>query len=172
MTSTVLGYGRVHDTSRRNPEAIPTLLCFSVRFPCSHGAPDRYHSADVNRRGGSPLTGVTAGLSQWTYEVASVLVRNGADHDSRDDLGRVPLRKVSHGGQLVMAKSSLRSTRLLVNSGADVDVTDDDGWATYTQQRNLDIMRLRSCYLYQGAIRCSEQVSTYTVAPLLFTWEA
>ena len=87
------------------------------------------HSADVNRRGGSHTTGLHAASVNGHIEVASVLVRNGADPDSRDDLGRVPLHRVSHGGQLVMAKSSLEIARLLVNSGADVNVTDDDGWA-------------------------------------------
>ena len=48
---------------------------------------------------------------------------------SRDHFGRVPLHRVSQGGQLVMAKSSLEIAHLLVNSGADVNVTEDRGCA-------------------------------------------
>ena len=43
-------------------------------------------------------------------------------------VGRAPLHRVSQGGQLVMAQSSLEIARLLVNSGANVNVTDDEGW--------------------------------------------
>ena len=61
------------------------------------------------------------------FEVASLLVKNGADPNSRDDLGRAPLHRLSHGGPLVMAQSSFEVARLLVNSGADASVTDDEG---------------------------------------------
>ncbi len=40
-------------------------------------------------------------------------------------MGRVPLHRVSQGGQLVMVEPSLEIARLLVNSGAKVDVIDD-----------------------------------------------
>ena len=52
--------------------------------------------------------------------------------------------RLSQGG--LMAKSSLEITRLLINSGADVNVTGDEG---VPRQRDLVIVRLRNCYLYQ-----------------------
>jgi hypothetical protein len=42
-----------------------------------------------------------------------------------------------------MAKSSLEITHLLVNSGADVDVTDGEGCARYTWLHTRGIVRLR-----------------------------
>ena len=60
--------------------------------------------------------------------MASLLLKNGADPNSRDDVGRAPLHRVSQGGQLVMAQSSLEIARLLVNSGANVNVTDSECW--------------------------------------------
>ena len=48
--------------------------------------------------------------------------------DSRDHFGRFPLHRVSQGG--FMAKSALEIARLLINSGADMNVTDDEGCAS------------------------------------------
>jgi ankyrin repeat protein len=87
------------------------------------------HSEDVNREGGSHTTPLHAASVKGHLEVASLLLRNGADPDSRDHLDRVPLHRVSHGGQLLMEKSSLEIARLLVNSGADVNVPDYEGCA-------------------------------------------
>src|SRR5580658_344156 len=85
------------------------------------------HSRDVNSEGGSHTTPLHAASVKGHLEVASLLLRNGADPDSRDHLGRVPLHRVSQGGQVLMAKSSLEIARLLVNSGADVNVPDYEG---------------------------------------------
>ena len=85
------------------------------------------HSPDVNSRGGSHATALHAALVKGHLRIASLLLRNGADPNSRDHLGRVPLHKVSQGGQLVMAKSRLEIAQLLINSGADVNVADDEG---------------------------------------------
>src|SRR6266852_4824151 len=85
------------------------------------------HSQDVNGQGGSHTTPFHAASVKAHSDVASLLLRNGAHPDSRDHLGRVPLHRVSQGGQLVMAKSSLEIARLLVNSGADVNLTDYEG---------------------------------------------
>jgi ankyrin len=78
---------------------------------------------------GADLTQLRCMLSRSRdiLKVASLLVKNGADPNSRDDLGRAPLHRLSHGGPLVMAQSSLEVARLLVNSGADASVTDDEG---------------------------------------------
>jgi serine/threonine-protein phosphatase 6 regulatory ankyrin repeat subunit B len=87
------------------------------------------HSWDVNSKGGSHTTALHVASVKGHLKVASLLLRNGADPDSRDDLGRAPLHKVSQGGQLVMAKSSLEIARLLFDSRADVNVTDNQGCA-------------------------------------------
>jgi ankyrin repeat protein len=61
-------------------------------------------------------------------EIASLLLKNGADPNSRDDRGRAPLHRVSQGGHIVMVESSLEIARLLVNRGVDVNAIDKEGW--------------------------------------------
>ena len=85
------------------------------------------HPYDVNSRGGFHTTPLHAAAFKGHLGIASLLLENGADPNSRDDLGKAPLHRVSQGGQLVMVESSLEIARLLVNSGANVDITDDDG---------------------------------------------
>jgi ankyrin repeat protein len=116
----------IHPTQ---PEAIPLYYASLCGFRALTEHLIAAHSPDVNSRGGSHTTALHAASVKGHLQVASLLLRNGADPDSRDDLDRVPLHKVSQGGQLVMAKSSLEIARLLVNSGADVNVTDDEGCA-------------------------------------------
>jgi ankyrin repeat protein len=86
------------------------------------------HLLDVNSKGGSYKTPLHAASIKGHLEVASLLLKNGADPNSRDDLGAVPLHRVSQGGQLFMAQSSLEITQLLIDYGADVNAIDDDGW--------------------------------------------
>ena len=59
------------------------------------------HSSDVRSRGGSHTTPLHAALVMGNLEVASLLIETGADPNSCDDLGRVPLHLVSQGRQLV-----------------------------------------------------------------------
>jgi hypothetical protein len=106
-----------------------TLLCLMCGFVGLAEHLIAAYSRGVNSKGGSHTTPLRAASVKGHLKVASLLLRNGADPDSRDHLGRVPLHRVSQGGQLVMAKSSLEIARLLVNSAADVNVTDDEGCA-------------------------------------------
>jgi ankyrin repeat protein len=115
----------IHPTQ---PEAMPLYYASLCGFRALTEHLIAAHSPDVNSRGGSHTTALHAASVKGHLQVASLLLRNGADPDSRDHLGRVPLHRVSQGG-LVMAKSSLEIARLLVNSGADVNVTDDEGCA-------------------------------------------
>src|SRR5258708_10908901 len=85
------------------------------------------HSGDVNSRGGSHTTPLHAATVKGHLEVASLLLKSGADPNSRDIVDRVPLHRVSHGGQLVKVESSLEIARLLVNAGAKVNVIDLEG---------------------------------------------
>jgi ankyrin repeat protein len=75
-------------------------------------------------RGGSHTTPLHAAAVKGHVEVTSVLLRSGADPNSRDDLGRVPLHRVSHGGDLDMEQSSLEIARLLIKFGANVNVAE------------------------------------------------
>jgi len=88
------------------------------------------HSRDVDSKGSSHTTALHAASVKEYLQAASLLLGNGDDPDPRDDLGRVPLHRVSQGG--LMAKSSLEIARLFVNSSASVNVADDEGCGTAT----------------------------------------
>ena len=111
------------------PEAVPLYYASLCGFVGLTEHLIAAYSLDVNSKGGSHTTPLHAASVKGHRKVASLLLRSGADPDSRDHLGRVPLHRASQGGQLVMAKSSLEIAQLLVNSGADVNVTDDEGCA-------------------------------------------
>jgi ankyrin repeat protein len=85
-------------------------------------------SPDVNSRGGSHTTALHAASVKGHLEAVSLLLKNGANPNARDNRGRAPLHRVSHGGQSVMVESSLEIAQLLVNSGANVNITDFEGW--------------------------------------------
>ena len=85
------------------------------------------HSLDVNSMGGSHMTKLHATSVKGDSQVASLLLENGADPNSHDNLGRVPLHRISQGGWLVMEKSSLEIVCLLVDFGADVNVINYKG---------------------------------------------
>ena len=115
----------IHPT---RPEAVPlyyAALC-GFRGLVEHLIPA--DSQDVNCRGGSHTTPLHAASVKGYLDVASLLLKNGADPDSRDNNLRAPLYRVSQGGQLVMVESSLKTARLLVNSSANVNVTNGEGW--------------------------------------------
>jgi ankyrin repeat protein len=108
-----------------------------------------YHSPDVNSKGGSHTTALHAASVKGHLHLASLLLGNDADPDSRDDLGRVPLHRVSQGG--LTAKLSLEITHLLVNSGANVNVTDDDGYAPLHAAAQFGYREIAELLLGSGA---------------------
>jgi ankyrin repeat protein len=114
----------IHPTQ---PEAKPLYYASLCGFSALTEHLIAAHSPDINSRGGSHTTALHAASVKGHLQVTSLLLRNGADPDSRDHLGRVPLHRISQGG--LMAKSSLEIARLLVNSGANLNVTDDEGCA-------------------------------------------
>src|SRR6266436_106676 len=108
------------------PEAVPLYYASLCGF---RGLVEHLATADpsqVNIRGGSHTTPLHAASVKGHLDVASLLLESGADPNSRDHVGRVPLHRVSHGSQLVMMESSLGIARLLVDCGAKANVTDDD----------------------------------------------
>ncbi len=108
------------------PEAVPLYHASLCGFRGLVEHLINTHSSQVNIRGGSHTTPLHAASVKGHLEVASLLLESGADPNSRDHLGRVPLHRVSQGGQLVTLESSLEIARLLVNCGAKANVTDDD----------------------------------------------
>ena len=107
------------------PEAVPLYYASLCGFVGLAEHLIAAHSLDVNSKGGSHTTALHAASVKGHLQVASFLLGNDAYPDSRDHFGRVPLHRVSQGR--LMAKSSLEIARLLINSGADVNVTDDEG---------------------------------------------
>ncbi len=115
-------------THPQQPEAMPLYYASLCGFRSLMERLIGTHSMDVNIRGGSHTTPLHAATVKGHVEIASLLLKKGADPDSRDHLGRAALHRVSQGGQLVMVESSLKIARLLVNCAADVNTTDDEGW--------------------------------------------
>ena len=109
------------------PEAVPLYYASLCGFVGLTEHLITAHSQDVNHEGGFHTTPLHAASVKGHFQVASLLLIKGADPDSCDDLGRVPLHRVSQGGQLVMPKSSLEIAQLLIDFSADVNATDDEG---------------------------------------------
>jgi ankyrin repeat protein len=78
-----------------------------------------FHLPDINRRGDSHTTPLHGSTVNGHVRVTSLLLKSGADPNSHDDQGKVPLHRVSQGGYLVMEQSSLEIACLLINSGAN-----------------------------------------------------
>src|SRR6266852_4825820 len=142
---------RMPTTHPTQPEARPIYYASLCGFVGLAEHLIAAHSRDVNSKGGSHTTPLHAASVKGNLEVASLLVRNGADPDSRDHFGRVPLHRVSQGGQLVMAKSSLEIARLLVNSGADVNLTDYEGCAPLHAAAQSGYREIAELLLESGA---------------------
>src|SRR5216684_6123979 len=111
----------------RRPEGVPLYYASLCGFRGLVEHLITAHSGDVNSRGGFHTTPLHVAAIKGHLEVASLLLKSGADPNSRDTLDRVPLHRVSQGGQLVVVESSLEIARLLVNTGAKVNVTDNVG---------------------------------------------
>ena len=75
------------------PEAVPLYYASLCGFRGLVEQLIASHSADVNSRGGSHTTPLHAASVKGHLEVASLLLKSGADPNSRDDLGRVPLHR-------------------------------------------------------------------------------
>ena len=128
-----------------------TLVCVSVWFQWSRGAPDHAHSPDVNSRGGSHTTPLHAASVKGHSQVASILLKGGADPNSCDNLRRVPLHRVSQGGQLV-AQSPLEIARLLVISGAEVNAIDSGSWTPLHAAAQSGYRDIAQLLIESGAI--------------------
>ena len=111
------------------PEAVPLYYATLSGF---HGLVEHLIAAGpehVNRRGGFHTTPLHAASVRGHFDVASLLLENGADPNSRDDYDRAPLQRVSQGGQRVMVDSlpRVKIAQLLVIFGANVNATDNVG---------------------------------------------
>ena len=109
-------------------------------------------SRDVNSRGGSHTTPLHASSVRGHLDIALLLLKNGADPNSRDSRDRVPLHRVSQCGQLVMMESSLEIARLLVNSGANVNAADDEGTTPLHAAARSGYRDIVELFLESGAI--------------------
>jgi ankyrin repeat protein len=112
----------IHPT---RPEAVPLYYASLCGFCGLVEDLITVHPSDVNCTGGSHMTPLHAASVKGHLEVASLLLESGADPNSCDVIDRVPLHRISQGGQVVMMESSLEIGRLLVNYGAKVNVTDN-----------------------------------------------
>ena len=86
----------IYDTYTTQPEAAP-LNYYAALYDSSDlvehliASDSRY----INSRGGSHTTPLHVALVKGQLFVASLLLRNGANPDSRDDCSRTPLHKVA-----------------------------------------------------------------------------
>jgi len=74
----------------------------------------------------------------WDYPLAKLLIENGADHNSEDDDGNIPLQMACYSGSLEVAK-------LLIENGADTNAKDKFGETSLhhaCEEGHRDVMQL------------------------------
>ena len=138
-------------THPTQPEAGPLYYASLCGF---HGLVERLvlaHSSDVKSKGGSHTTPLHAASVKGHLDVISLLLKSGADPNSRDNAGRVPLHRVSQGGPCVTMESALQIARLLVNFGANANVADHEGWTPLHAAAHCGYRDIAELLLVSGA---------------------
>jgi hypothetical protein len=72
-----------------------TLLCLTVWFPWSCGTPDRYPFTERQYQGWFSQDPLHAALVKGHLDIASLLLKNGADPNFRDYVDWAPLYQLS-----------------------------------------------------------------------------
>ena len=133
----------VHPT---RPEAVPLYYASLCGF---HGLVEHLivtDSRDVYIRGGSHTTPLHAASVKGHFDVAVLLLKNGANPNSHDDRGRAPLHRLF--GKLIVEQLSLDIARALVISGANVNITDYEGQTPLhlaSRQDEVGVAQLIEC---------------------------
>ena len=130
------------------PEAVPLYYATLCGFVGPAGHRIATNSRDINSKGGSHTTPLHAASVKGHF------------------------RRASQGGQLVPAKSSLEIARPLVNSGADVSVTDDEGCAPLHGAARFGHREFAELLLGSGVSLDAPNKIQDTLETLLFLWEA
>ncbi|MDE1870528.1 MAG: ankyrin repeat domain-containing protein, partial [Candidatus Micrarchaeota archaeon] len=82
--------------------------------------------ANIDCRVNSGQTPLIAAAESKNAEIASILLKNGADPNFSDVIYQTPLMRAVQGGAVDVAK-------LLINSGASVDKKDAEGYTVLLQ---------------------------------------